>query len=319
MSKSLMQAVLVHEYGGPDVLKLEEVERPQPQAGEVLIRVIFAAALPLDWKIRNGWLKDVFFKTFPYIPGSAVSGIIESVGTDVTEFQVGDRVFGSVNGAYAEYGIATVSGGWSPLSGLVRIPEKLTFEDAATIRAGADAAWKALFSEGELEAGQTVLIHAAAGGVGQFAVQLAKWKGATVIGTASTANLDFVKSLGADQVIDYTTTSFEEVVKNVDLVVDSIGGDTQDRSWSVLKRGGILVTLAQPPSQEKAKEYGVTAKFNTKFAIYENLQAIAQLIADGTIRAEIDHIYPLSEVKQAHKQSEARHGRGRILLSVNSI
>lgn len=317
MNKSLMKAVLVHEYGGPDVLKLEEVERPQPQEVEVLVRVIFAAVLPLDWKIRNGSVKEVFPKTFPYIPGSAVSGIIESVGTDVTDFQVGDRVFGSVNGAYAEYGIEGVTGVWSPLNGLVRIPEKLSFEDAATIRAGADAAWKALFSEGDLEAGQTVLIHAAAGGVGQFAVQLAKWKGATVIGTASTANLDFVKSLGADQVIDYTTTPFEEVVNDVDLVVDCVGGETQDRSWPVLKRGGILVTLAQPPSQEKAKEYGVTAKFNTKFATYENLQTIAQLIADGTIKAEIDNIYPLREVRQAHKQSEARHGRGRILLSMN--
>ncbi len=250
MNKSLMKAVVVHEYGGVDVMKLEEVERPQPQGGEVLVRVNFAAVLPLDWKIRNGSARAVFPKTFPYIPGAAVSGIIESVGTDVTDFQAGDRVFGSVNGAYAEYGIEGVSGVFSPLNGLVHMPEKLSFENAATIRAGADAAWKVLFSEGDLEAGQTVLIHAAAGGVGQFAVQLAKWKGATVIGTASTSNLDFVKSLGADQVIDYTTTPFEQVVNDVDLVVDSVGGDTQDRSWSVLKRGGILVTLSQPPSQE---------------------------------------------------------------------
>jgi NADPH:quinone reductase-like Zn-dependent oxidoreductase len=192
-------------------------------------------------------------------------------------------------------------------------------EDAASIRAGADTAWKALFTEGELEAGQTVLIHAAAGGVGQFAVQLAKWKGATVIGTASTANLNFVKSLGADQVIDYTATAFEEIVKEVDLVVDSVGGDTENLSWTVLKRGGILVSLTQPPSQENAQKYGITAKFNTKFPTYENLQTIAQLIADGKIKAEIDSVFLLSETNKALEKSEARHGRGRILLSVNSL
>ncbi|UUZ83894.1 NADP-dependent oxidoreductase [Paenibacillus sp. P26] len=199
------------------------------------------------------------------------------------------------------------------------MPETLDFERAAAIWGGADTAWKALFSEGELEAGQTVLIHAATGGVGQFAVQLAKWRGATVIGTASTANLDFVKSLGADQVIDYTVTPFEEVVKPVNLVVDCVGGDTQNRSWPVLKRGGILVALAGPPSFDKAKEHGVTAKFNSKIPTYENVQTIAQLIADGTIKAEMDHIYPLDEVRRAHDKSETRHGRGRILLSVNSV
>jgi NADPH:quinone reductase-like Zn-dependent oxidoreductase len=312
VSESRMQAILVHEYGGPEVLKLEEVERPNPLAGEVLVRILYAAAIPADWKIRNGWMQAVFPKTLPYVPGMAVSGIVEMVGTSVTEFAAVDRVFGSVHGAYAEYGIAQVKE-------LVKMPERLTFEDAASIRAGADTSWKALFTEGELEAGQTVLIHAAAGGVGQFAVQLAKWKGATVISTASTANLNFVKSLGADQVIDYTVTAFEEIVKEVDLVVDSVGGDTENRSWTVLKRGGILVSLTQPPSQENAKKYGITAKFNTKLPTYENLQTIAQLIADGTIKAEIDSVFPLSETNKALEKSEARHGRGRILLSVNSV
>ncbi|MCJ8013763.1 NADP-dependent oxidoreductase [Paenibacillus sp. KQZ6P-2] len=230
----------------------------------------------------------------------------------MTEFTAGDRVFGIVNGADAEYGIA-------PVNELVKMPDGLSFEDAATIRAGAETAWKALFTEGELEAGQTVLIHAAAGGVGQFAVQLAKWKGAHVIGTASTSNIDFVKSLGADQVIDYTTTAFEDVVKEVDLVVDSVGGDTENRSWAVLKKGGILVSLTQPPSQEIAQKHGITAKFNTKFPTKANLQTIAQLIADGTIKAEIDSIFPLSQTNKAHEKSEAKHGRGRILLRINSF
>lgn len=311
MSNSKMKAILVREYGGPDVLQVAEVERPQPQEGEVLVRIVYAAAIPLDYKIRNGWLQAVFPKTFPYIPGTAISGFVESVGAGVTQFQPGDRVFGSVNGAYAEYGIAAANE-------LVRMPGDLTFEDAASIKAGAESAWKTLFTEGELQTGQSVLIHAAAGGVGQFAVQLAKWKGAKVIGTASSANLDFVTSLGADQVIDYNTTRFEDVAENVDLVVDLVGGDTENRSWSVLKRGGMLVSLTQPPSQEKAQEHGVTAKFNSKFPTYEDSETIAQLIADGKVKAAIDAVYPLSNTKEALEKSETRHGRGRILLSVSS-
>ncbi|AZB41408.1 NADP-dependent oxidoreductase [Bacillus sp. FJAT-42376] len=310
MSESKMKAILVNEYGGPEVYSLEEVNRPNPGAGEVLVHIKYAAAIPLDFKIRNGWLKDVFPKTLPYIPGFYASGTIESAGPGVTEFAAGDRVFGMVNGAYANYAIA-------PVKELMKMPDGLSFEDGASIRAGADAAWKALFTEGELEAGQTVLIHAAAGGVGQYAVQLAKWKGATVIGTASAKNVDFVKSLGADQVIDYTEAAFENIVKDADLVVDTVGGDTENRSWAVLKRGGMLVSLTQDPSQENAEKYGITAKFNTKFPTHEDLRTIAQLIADGTIKAELDSIFPLSETGKALEKSEARHGRGRILLQMN--
>ncbi|OZB95322.1 NADP-dependent oxidoreductase [Paenibacillus sp. XY044] len=310
MSK-LMQAAQIHEYGGPDVLKIGEVEVPQPKTGEVLVRIVYAAVIPLDYKIRNGWVQDVFPVTFPYIPGFYASGHIEAVGPDVTAFKPGDRVFGTVKGGYAEYAIAIAND-------LVSMPDHLSYEDAATIKAGAETAWKALFTEGELEPGQTVLIHAAAGGVGQFAVQLAKWKGATVIGTASTANLDFVKSLGADQVIDYTTTRFEEAVPHVDLIVDSVGGDTETRSWSVLKRGGILVSLTQPPSAEAAKEHGVTAKFNTKFPTPEDSETIARMIADGKLKVSIETIFPLSQAKSALEKSETGHGRGRILLGVSS-
>lgn len=313
MSKKSMQAILVNEYGGPNILKVNTEERPQPQTDQVLVRIVYATIIPLDYKIRNGWLQEVFPVTFPYIPGFYGSGVVEEVGQGVTDFKPGDRIFGSIRGAYAEYGIAKVQE-------LVKMPDNLTFEAAATIKAGAETAWKALFTEGELRSGQTVLIHAAAGGVGQFAVQLAKWKGATVIATASTSNVDFVKSLGADQVIDYTATAaFEDVVKKVDLVVDSVGGETENRSWAVLKKGGILVSLTQAPSQENAQKHGVTAKFNTKFPTYANLQTLTELIANGTIKAEIDSIFPLNQADKALEKSEARHGRGRILLHINSI
>lgn len=312
MSEKTMKAIQVHQYGEPEVLKLEEIPVPEPRKGEVLVKIIVAAAIPLDWKIRNGWLQDVFIKELPYTPGTSVSGIVAFVGEGVTRFQEGDQVFGNVNGGYAEYGIALETD-------LVMMPENLSFENAATIKGGAESAWKALFTEGELEKGQTVLIHAAAGGVGQFAVQLAKWKGATVIGTASTSNLAYVKALGADQVIDYTTTKFEDMVSDVDLVVEAVGGDTEDRSWVVLKRGGKLVSLTQLPNAQKAEQYGITAKFNSKFPTNEDLSVIANLIADGTLRAEIDSVFSLSEAKKAHEKSEARHGRGRILLSVNPL
>ncbi|WP_440116874.1 NADP-dependent oxidoreductase [Paenibacillus sp. QZ-Y1] len=313
MRTAKMSAIQVHQYGGPEVLQFEQnVNLPQPLAGEVLVRIQYAGAIPLDWKIRNGWLQNVFVKSLPYTPGTAMSGIVESVGDEVDTFQPGDHVFGNVSGSYAEFGIA-------PAQDLVHMPDSLSFEDAATIKGGAESAWKVLFTEGELEAGQTVLIHAAAGGVGQYAVQLAKWKGAHVIATASGANVDFVASLGADQVIDYKTSVFEELVSNVDLVVEAVGGDIEDRSWSVLKRGGKLVSLTQLPSYEKAEQYGVTAKFNSKFPTSEDLYTIAELMANGTIRSEIDSIFPLSAADQAHAKSESRHGRGRILLDVRSV
>ncbi|WP_212961390.1 NADP-dependent oxidoreductase [Cohnella xylanilytica] len=188
MAQDTMKAILVSEYGGPDVLKLEDAPRPVPGEGEALVRIHYATAIPLDFKIYNGWLRDVFPKTLPYVPGFYASGVVEAVGPGAAGVSPGDRVFGPVNGGYAEYAVAAADR-------LIRIPESLGFPEAAAILGGADSAWKALFSEGELQAGQTVLIHAAAGGVGQFAVQLAKWRGATVIGTASGANVEFVRSL----------------------------------------------------------------------------------------------------------------------------
>ena len=184
MSDGKMQAVVVREYGGPEVLRLEQIDRPVPGAGEALVKIRYASVIPLDWKIRSGSAHNVFPKTFPYVPGFYASGVIEALGPGVTDFKVGDRVFGAFDGAYAEYGVAPAvrpdgaenPEGAVPAKALVKMPDGLSFEDAAAIRAGADAAWHALFAEGNLQAGQTVLIHAAAGGVGQFAVQLAKWK-----------------------------------------------------------------------------------------------------------------------------------------------
>ncbi|USG68164.1 NADP-dependent oxidoreductase [Brevibacillus ruminantium] len=196
------------------------------------------------------------------------------------------------------------------------MPEHLTFADAATITGGAATAWNALFNEGGLTAGQRVLIHGSAGGVGAFATQFASWKGAYVIGTASTANIDFVRSLGAEMVIDYTCTQFEKVVKDVDLVLDTVGGEILNRSWSVLSRGGTLISLLEQPSLEKAMQLGMKANRNSSFASNKDLKTIAELIAQKKIKAVIDKTFLLHEVQQAHRQSETGHGRGRIVLCI---
>ncbi|MFL5628259.1 MAG: NADP-dependent oxidoreductase [Ktedonobacteraceae bacterium] len=313
MVRRSIQAIRVHQYGGPEQLKLEQIPCPEPQAGEVLVRVHAAGVLPAEWKVRQGFFKDFRPISFPYIPGSAFAGVVEEVGPGVTAFQKGQAVFGrSNNGAYAEY--TTVS-----IETLALKPESLSFVEAATISGGATVAWTALFENGALQSGQRVLIHGAAGGVGLFAVQFAKWKGAQVIGTASTANVDFVRSLGAETVVDYTSTPFEQVVHDVDLVLDTIGGETLQRSMHVVKRGGALVSLLEQPSQEKARELGIRAMKNTAslpFPSSDLLQTIAQLIDEGQVKVTLARTFPLHEASFAHELSQTGHGRGRIVLHI---
>ena len=320
MARQTMQAIRVHQYGGPDQLKLEQVPRPEPQAGEVLIRVHAAGVLPAEWKKREGFFHGIFPVSFPYILGSAVAGVVEEVGPGVTTFQQGQAVFGrSTNGTYAEYTTTAVEPpALTPqtFSLLALKPETLGFDEAATLSGGATTAWAALFEDGALQAGQRVLIHGAAGGVGLYAVQFARWKGAQVIGTASTANVEFVRSLGAETVIDYTMTPFEQVVRDVDLVLDTIGGETLQRSMDVVKCGGTLVSLLEQPSQEKAQERGIRALNNAVLPTSKLLRTIAQLIGAGQVRAVVGKTFALHEARQAHELSQNGHGRGRIVLHI---
>lgn len=305
-----MRAIQVHHFGGPEVLQLEQKAKPTPKANDVLVRVHAAGVLPADWKRHRGLFEGIHTTTFPYVPGSAFSGVIEAVGDAVSDFSAGQAVFGRTNnGAYAEY---TAAG----LELLAVKPEGLNFTDAATLSGGATTAWMTLFDALNLQAGQRILIHGGAGGVGSFAVQFAHWKGAEVISTTSTANVEYVRSLGADTVIDYTITPFDEVVRNVDVVFDTIGGDTQARSWNVLKQGGALASIVQPPSQEKAQEIGGQGLWPRRVARGAELSAIADLIVAGTVKATIQTILPLAEAPQAHELSETGHGRGRIVLHV---
>lgn len=305
-----MKAIRVYEFGGVNQLKLEDIEKPIPKEDEVLVKVFYAGVLPSDFKIRQGKFGK---KRFPYTPGIAISGVIEEIGKDVSGFKLGDAVFGRTKrGAYKEY--ATI-----PMKHLTHKPEKLTFKEAATITAGAETAWEALFSKGKLKKGQRVLIHGASGGVGHFAVQLAKWKGSHVVGTASSKNQHFLKEIGVDQAIDYTVQKFEKEVTQVDLVIDLIGGETQSKSWSIIKPGGKLVSLIGINDKVASKYPLVTAIYSQTSPALKELAQLSELMANGTINTEIEALFPLEQVREATKKCESGHGRGRILLQINDL
>src|ERR1700730_1466577 len=308
-----MKAIRIHNYGGPEVLHYEDTPRPQPQAGEVLIRVHAAGVNPIDWKVREGHMKEFWPHKFPLILGWDLSGVVEELGRGVSRFKIGDEVYSlpdpTRNGAYADYIVVREPE-------LARKPNSLHHICAAAIPLAALTAWQSLFDTAQLQPGQRVLIHAGSGGVGHLAVQLAKWKGAYVFATASTKNQDWLRKLGVDEPIDYTQQRFEDVARNIDIVLDTIGGETQERSWSVLKKGGNLVSLVQPPSEEKAKELGVRAAFVAGHPSGAQLAEIAKIIDSGKLAPVIDRILPLSEVRRAHELSQSGHVRGKIVLRV---
>ena len=308
-----MKAVRVHKYGGPDVLQYEDAPRPKPQADEVLIRVHAAGVNPLDWKVREGHVKDFRPHKFPLIIGWDLSGVVEEVGPGVSRFKIGEEVYSvpdpTRNGAYADYIVVRESE-------LALKPSSLHHIRAAAVPLAGLTAWQSLFDAAQLQGGQRALIHAGSGGVGHFAVQLAKWKGAYVFATASTKNQDLLRELGVDEPIDYTQQKFEDVARNIDIVLDTLGGETQERSWLVLKKGGNLVSLVQPPSEEKAKELGVRAAFLGAQSNGAQLAQIAKVIDSGKLAPVIDRILPLSEVRRAHELSQSGHTHGKIVLRV---
>lgn len=308
-----MKAVAMHAYGGPEVLKYEDAARPDPATGEVLVRVHAAAVNPVDWKVRAGHLRGFLNYSLPLIPGWDLSGVVEATGAGVTDWKQGDAVYARPdlrrNGAYAEY-IAVRA------SELGHKPRSIDHVQASAIPLACLTAWQALFDAGGLKAGQRVLIHAAAGGVGTFAVQLAKWKGAHVVGTASERNHAFLRELGADEVIDYTKTNFEEVVRDVDVVLDTLAGQTRDRSWNVLKKDGILVSILGQPSPDDAAQRGVRAAGVFVEPNQAQLGEIAKLVDSGKLRPIIETVMPLAQAARAHEMNQTLHTRGKIVLQV---
>ncbi len=309
-----MKAIRIHRFGGPEVLQLDEIDRPEPGSGELLVHVTAAAVNPVDWEIREGMLQDLLHHQLPITLGCDLAGKVEAVGPNTKTFQPGDSIYAFVPlprlGAFANYCIVKEEEA-------ARKPEKLDDAHAASVPVAALTAWEALFAVAGLESGQKVLIHAASGGVGSMAVQLAKWKGAHVIGTASSKNKEYLDALGVDEMVDYHKQPFESVVRKVDVVLDTIGKDTQERSFQVLKPGGILVSLVSPPSEEKAKEHNVRAKMILVRAEGDKLAEISRLIDDGRLKTLVEHVLPLEDTKKALEMSQSGRTRGKIVLRVS--
>jgi NADPH:quinone reductase-like Zn-dependent oxidoreductase len=301
------QAIRFHEYGGSDKLALEKLPRPTLKANEVLVEVHYAGVNPVDWKIRSGYLKDFMPVLLPFTPGVDLSGVVADIGTEVKSVKKGQAVFGIGNGTYAQYVVAAEGD-------IVPKPESLSFEMAATVPLAALTAWKAVEDSGAGK-GLTVVIQGAAGGVGLFAVQFAKMKGAKVIGTASETNLDFVKTLGAEKAVDYKIGSLETDIKNADIIIDLVGGEALEKAYGLLKKGGTLVTIAGQVSEEKAKSQGIKAVASGRGPTIL-LKDVAELLAKKSIHSEVGRIFPLAQAKDAQDLSQTGHGRGRILLKV---
>jgi NADPH:quinone reductase-like Zn-dependent oxidoreductase len=311
-----MRAVRIHGYGGIDALCYEEAPRPKPGEDEVLIRVFASSVNPFDCAVRAGYMNSYFNYILPLIPGTDVSGVIEEVGANVTDLAPGDEVYTRAgvwrDGSYAEYVVVAAAD-------VAFKPKTIDHFHAAALPHVTLTAWQALVEVAELAPGQTVLVHAAAGGVGHIAVQLSKIRGAKTIGTAS-VHIDQLKALDVDETIDYSTSNFEDSVKDVDVVLDLIGGDTQQRSWAVMRPGGILVATVQPPSEETAQAHGVRQNFvSTAPPIKRVLTEVANLVDTGQLKPIVSAILPLSEIQKGHEMVEGKHVHGKVVLAVTDF
>jgi len=307
-----MWAVRVHRYGGLEAMIYEEVSRPAPGEGQVLVRVKAAGVGPWDAWVRAG--KSALPQPLPLTLGSDLSGVVESVGSGVCAFRPGDAVYGVTNsrftGAYAEYAAADAAM-------IARKPTRLNHVEAASVPVVASTAWQMVFDHGQTDGTKRVLVHGAAGNVGAYAVQFAKLTGADVIATAFTRDVDFVRTLRANQVIDAQAVRFEERVKDVDVVLDTVGGETLDRSFEVLKPGGILVSSVAKPDQAKAARRHVRGVYLLVAVTSEGLIRIAELFDAGRLRTDVGEVLPLADARRGHDMLAGKpHRRGKIVLAV---
>ena len=308
-----MKAIVIHEYGGPEVLKYEDVPRPEPKEDEILVRVIAAGVNPVDGLIRSGMFAKDGNRAFPIILGGDIAGVVEKVGSKVTKFKASDPVFAYVSlddsGGYAQYALVTESEA-------ALKPKSLTYVEAAAVPIVALTAWQALIDTAKLSAGETALIHGGSGGVGIFSIQIAKARGAKVIATASTLNQSFLKELGADVTIDYTKQKFEDIAKDVDVVLDSVGKDTLARSYAVVKKGGFVVTLVARIDQAELDKHGIRGASLSVKPDSNELVEIGKLIDEKKIKVIVSQTFPLSEAVKAQEQVATGHTRGKIVLKV---
>ena len=310
-SPPTMKAIVVHEFGGPEVLKYEDAPRPEPKENEVLVRVMAAGVNPVDALIRSGKYAKVFGTNLPLVPGYDIAGVVEKIGTKVAKLKVGDAVYAYPmwGGGYAEYAVAT--DGEAALK-----PKTISFVEAAGVPLAALTAWQALIDVAKIDKGQTVLIHGGSGGVGSFAIQIAKARGAKVIATASTPNQDLLKQLGADVAIDYTKQKFEDVAKDVDVVLDSVGKDTLERSYGIVKKGGFIASLVAKPDQAELDKYGIRGAPISVKPNASELAEITKLIDEKKIKPIVSQVLPLTEAVKAQEQAATHHTRGKIVLKI---
>jgi NADPH:quinone reductase-like Zn-dependent oxidoreductase len=312
---SSMKAWRVHDFGPPEAMIFETVPRPDPGPGEVLVKVHAAGVGPWDGWIRAG--RSALPQPLPLTLGSDLSGEVAALGSGISDMAVGDQVFGVTNtqflGAYAEYAVASAAM-------LAKKPSSLSYVEAASVPVIAVTAWQALFDQARLEAGQTVVIHGAAGNVGAYAVQLARRAHLRSIATAGTNDIDYVRALGADKVVDYQTQRFEDEVKDADAVLDLVGGETQTRSFQVLRPGGKLISAVSQPDQDRAKRHDVNAAFFLVKVTTERLRKIAELIDRGELKTRVGRVLPLADAREAHMMLEGRRPlpRGKIILDVEA-
>ena len=309
--KPMMKAVVAHEYGAPEVLKFEQIPRPEPKEDEVLVRVIASSVNPADPLTLSGKYAREFGTHLPLIPGYDIAGIVEKTGPNVTKLKVGDAV----------YGYPTFGGGWADYVTVkewevAAKPKSLNFVESASVPMGALTAWQALVDVAQLQPGQTVLIHGGSGGVGSFAVQIAKARGARVIATASTANQDLLKQLGADVALDYTKLKFEDVEKDVDAVLDPVGKETLARSYDVVKKGGIVMSLVARPDPVELKKRGIRGAGISVHPDADDLTEIARLIDAGKVKPIVTQILPPTEAIAAQQQAATHHTRGKVVLRI---
>jgi NADPH:quinone reductase-like Zn-dependent oxidoreductase len=307
----MMKAMVVHEYGGPEVLKLEDVPRPEPKENETLVRVIASGVNPVDTLIVSGKYAKEFGTHVPLTPGYDIAGVVEQTGAKITKFKVGDPIYGFVlwGGGFAEY--VVVMEGEAAIK-----PTSLSYSEAASVPLVVLTAWQALIDAGKLSSGQTVLIHGGSGGVGTMAIQIAKARGARVIATASTANQDLLKELGADVAVDYTKEKFEDVAKDVDVVLDTVGKDTLTRSYGVVKRGGFIATLVARLDQAELDKRGIRGASISVKPDANELEQITKLIEAKKIKPVVSQELPLAEATRALQQAATHHTRGKIVLKI---
>jgi len=310
-----MKAIVINEYGDRSQLKEIEFPTPMPKDNEVLIEIHATSINPIDWKLREGYLQEGVPLPFPIILGWDAAGIVKEVGSKVEKFAVGDRVFTrpplTERGTYAEY-IAVDE------AVVASIPQNISFVEAAAVPLVGLTTWQSLVDFAEIKKGDQVLIHAGAGGVGNVAIQIAKAKGAKVIATGSAKNQDVIKQLGADHVIDYKTTKLTDVLSDVDIVFDTVGGEAQEESLDVLKPGGVLVSIVQPANEEKAKQKNIKTGVVFMQPDGEELAQIADLMKNGELKPLIGEILPFSEedLRKAHEISESNHAKGKIVIEI---